>query len=59
MLELPHEARDREDRLQRQASERELARRGLTTWVDERGQERVVNLRTGKIVRDPRTRKAR
>ena len=54
LLEPPPEARDREERLQRQASERELARRGLTTWVDERGQERVVNVRTGKIVRDPR-----
>ena len=53
MLELPHEARDR---LRREEGERELARRGLTTWIDERGQERVVDIRTGKIVRDPRPR---
>ena len=59
MIELPHEARDREERLRREASERELARRGLTTWVDGRGQERVVDVRTGKIVRDPRPRKPR
>lgn len=54
MLEAPKEAREREDQLRRQASEADLARRGLTTWVDDLGVKRVVDVRTGKIVRDLR-----
>lgn len=58
MRESPHEARDRQEQLRRQARELELARRGLTTWIDERGRERLVDVRTGKIVRDRRRRNA-
>lgn len=54
IVETPKDARERETRQRRQADERELARRGLTIWVDERGRERVVDIRTGDIVRDPR-----
>lgn len=56
MLESPHEARDRRDQIRRQAHELELARRGLTRWIDEHGRERLVDVHTGKIVRGPRTR---
>src|SRR4051812_14709783 len=59
MLESPHEARDRQERKRRQAGELELARRGLTTWIDEHGRERVVDVRTGRVIRDPRARKPR
>lgn len=59
IVELPQQAREREDTLRRRASGRDLARRGLTTWIDERGHEQVVDTRTGKIVRDPRRRESR